>query len=219
MTHTPDLSVERELVGGGFSAVIALDEVGRGALAGPVSVGAVVWHEGLSAPPEGIRDSKLVAEKSREPLAVNISSWAEQVAVGHAEPADIDRVGIVRALGMAAVSALRQVMVTRTAGPAPVVLLDGSQDWLTPVLPAPLPVITRVKADRDCLSVAAASLVAKVERDSMMRRLATVYPEFGFDSHKGYGSAKHMDALRVVGLSPVHRSSFVHLERVLQAGD
>jgi ribonuclease HII len=218
MTVTPDLEVERSLIGRGFSAVIALDEVGRGALAGPVSVGAVVWHEGMATPPEGIRDSKLVPEKSRDPLALAIREWAPFAAVGHTDPHLIDEVGIVQGLGLAGLQAVRRAMQAIGKQFRPVVLLDGSHDWLTKHLPAPLPVVTRVKADRDCLSVAAASLVAKVERDGLMREAASDYPDYGFDSHKGYGSATHMSALRERGLSPIHRASFVHLERAFPAG-
>lgn len=218
MTVTPDLEVERSLIGRGFSAVIALDEVGRGALAGPVSVGAVVWHEGMTPPPEGIRDSKLVPEKARDHLASVIGQWAPYVAVGHTEPGRIDEVGIVESLGLAGLQAVRQTMQAIGRQYRPVVLLDGSQDWLTRHLPAPLPVITRVKADRDCVSVAAASLVAKVARDRLMREAADIYPDYGFHTHKGYGSAKHMSALRQRGLSPIHRASFVHLERAFPQG-
>lgn len=218
MTVTPDLSVERSLLGQGFSAIIALDEVGRGALAGPVSVGAVFWHEGVASPPEGIRDSKMVPEKSRDQVAEAIISWATFVAVGHTEPSRIDEVGIVPSLGLAALEAVRRAMQVIGRQFRPVVLLDGSQDWLTRHLPAPLPVVTRVKADRDCLTVAAASVVAKVERDRLMREAAEVFPHYGFDSHKGYGSATHMSALRQFGLSPIHRASFVHLDRALPAG-
>jgi ribonuclease HII len=212
----PHLEVEKDLIRQGFSVIIGLDEVGRGALAGPVSVGAVAWWPGAGSPPEGIRDSKLVPEKSRDALAASVRKWVSLVAVGHAEPAEIDRDGIIPSLGVAAVRAVLHVVGRFAQGTTPIVLLDGSQDWLTSVLPVPIPVVTRVKADRDCVSVAAASLVAKVERDCLMRECATRYPEYGFDSHKGYGSAKHMAALRENGLSPLHRKSFVHPERLVR---
>jgi ribonuclease HII len=215
----PRLDVEQELVARGFTVVIGLDEVGRGALAGPVSVGAVAWWPGAGTPPEGIRDSKLVPEKSRDALAASVKQWVSLVAVGHAEPEEIDRSGIVASLGVAAVRAVSELVRRCAEGTKPIVLLDGSQDWLSKVLPTPIPVVTKVKADRDCLSVAAASLVAKVERDSLMRGFAATYPEYGFDSHKGYGSAKHMAALRKHGLSPLHRRSFVHPERLFASSD
>ena len=218
-TPLPHLDVEQGLVDQGFTVVIGLDEVGRGALAGPVSVGAVAWWPGAGTPPEGIRDSKLVPEKSRDSLAASVKQWVSLVAVGHAEPEEIDRNGIVPSLGVAALRAVSEVVQRFAEGTKPIVLLDGSQDWLSKLLPTPIPVVTKVKADRDCLSVAAASLVAKVERDTLMRGFATEYPAYGFDSHKGYGSAKHMAALREYGLSPLHRRSFVHPERLFAASD
>lgn len=215
----PHLDVEQGLVDQGFTVVIGLDEVGRGALAGPVSVGAVAWWPGAGTPPDGIRDSKLVPEKSRDSLAASVKQWISLVAVGHAEPEEIDRNGIVPSLGVAALRAVSEVVQRFAEGTKPIVLLDGSQDWLSKLMPTPIPVVTKVKADRDCLSVAAASLVAKVERDTLMRGFATEYPAYGFDSHKGYGSAKHMAALREHGLSPLHRRSFVHPERLVAASD
>ena len=215
----PHLDVEQGLVDQGFTVVIGLDEVGRGALAGPVSVGAVAWWPGAGTPPDGIRDSKLVPEKSRDSLAASVKQWISLVAVGHAEPEEIDRNGIVPSLGVAALRAVSEVVQRFAEGTKPIVLLDGSQDWLSKLMPTPIPVVTKVKADRDCLSVAAASLVAKVERDTLMRGFATEYPAYGFDSHKGYGSAKHMAALREHGLSPLHRRSFVHPERLFAASD
>ena len=218
-TPLPHLDVEQGLVGQGFTVVIGLDEVGRGALAGPVTVGAVAWWPGAGTPPEGIRDSKLVPEKSRDSLAASVKQWVSLVAVGHAQPEEIDRNGIVPSLGVAALRAVSEVVQRFAEGTKPIVLLDGSQDWLSKLLPTPIPVVTQVKADRDCLSVAAASLVAKVERDTLMRGFATEFPAYGFDSHKGYGSAKHMAALREHGLSPLHRRSFVHPERLFAASD
>ena len=218
-TPLPRLDVEQGLVDQGFTVVIGLDEVGRGALAGPVSVGAVAWWPGAGTPPEGIRDSKLVPERSRDSLAASVRQWVSLVAVGHAEPEEIDNNGIVPSLGVAALRAVSEVVQRFAEGTKPIVLLDGSQDWLSKLMPTPIPVVTKVKADRDCLSVAAASLVAKVERDTLMRGFATEYPAYGFDSHKGYGSAKHMAALREHGLSPLHRRSFVHPERLFAASD
>lgn len=215
----PHLEVEHGLIAQGFSVVIGLDEVGRGALAGPVSVGAVGWWPGAGAPPDGIRDSKLVPEKSRDALATAVKQWVSLVAVGHAEPREIDQHGIVPSLGLAAVRAVSELIRRFADGTRPIVLLDGSQDWLSRVLPTPLPVVTQVKADRDCLSVSAASLVAKVERDTLMRNLAATYPAYGFESHKGYGSAKHMAALREHGLCAIHRRSFVHSERLVPSSD
>jgi ribonuclease HII len=90
-----------------------------------------------------------------------------------------------------------------------VLLLDGTVDYVTKALPHPLPVVTRAKADRDCVSVAAASVLAKVFRDNQMVELATQYPDYGFEGHKGYGSKKHYEALRAHGLTPEHRASWI----------
>ena len=209
----PHLEVESQLVADGFTVVLGVDEVGRGALAGPVCVGAVAWWPGVGDAPEGVRDSKLVSEKAREPLAKAIRQWCPLVAVGHAAPSEIDGNGIVASLGRAAARAVGELLSRCATGTRPVVLLDGSHDWLTAFLDHPVPVVTRVKADRDCLSVSASSIVAKVERDALMRALALEHPGYGFESNKGYGSAAHLEALASRGVSPVHRRSFVHLER------
>jgi ribonuclease HII len=214
----PTLEVERELVERGFGAVIALDEVGRGALAGPVSVGAVVWTPEQGEAPHGVRDSKLVAESKRTELAQSVQAWSV-CAVGHAEPGEIDGEGIVGALALAAVRAIRQVWAVAGFSTPPVVLLDGSHDWLSRRAKAPVSVVVRPKADRDCQSVAAASLIAKSERDQMMRELAQDFPQFGFDRHKGYGSPAHLQAIRDHGMTPLHRRSFVHRERFEESTD
>jgi ribonuclease HII len=207
-----ELTVERELIDRGHTVVIGVDEVGRGALAGPVSVGAVAWWPALGEAPEGVRDSKKVAEKKRDGVAQLVRHWSPAVSVGHADADEVDRLGIIRALSHAAARSVAQVMQLLGPGASPVVLLDGSQDWLSAVLARPCKVVTRVKADRDCSSVAAASIVAKVERDQMMRQFGEAFPDYGFTSHKGYGAPVHMAALRRVGLSPIHRRTFVHLE-------
>ena len=214
----PTLEVERELVGRGYGAVVALDEVGRGALAGPVSVGAVVWTPERGEAPPGVRDSKLVAESKRTQLAQSVQAWSV-CAVGHAEPSEIDREGIVEALALAAVRALRQVWAVAEFLAPPVVLLDGSHDWLSRRAKAPVSVVVRPKADRDCQSVAAASLIAKAERDQLMRELAEDFPLFGFDRHKGYGSPAHLQAIRDHGMTVLHRRSFVHHERFEESTD
>jgi ribonuclease HII len=207
-----ELSLERELVARGHSVVIGVDEVGRGALAGPVSVGAVAWWPALGEAPPEVQDSKRVSEKKRDGVALLVRQWSPAVSVGHAEADEVDRLGIVRALSNAAARSVAQVLALLGPGQSPVVLLDGSQDWLSRVLADPVPVVTRVKADRDCSSVAAASIVAKVERDQLMRDFGEVFPAYGFTSHKGYGAPFHMAALRQVGLSPIHRRTFVHVD-------
>lgn len=200
----PTLRVERELLRL-HAVVIACDEVGRGSLAGPVAVGAVaVDARSIAAPmPAGLRDSKLVSARRRPDVAARSRSWVRSCAVGWAAAYEIDEFGIVRALGMAASRAIAQLPVPEPA----VVLLDGNHDYITPVHPG-WTVVTRTKADRDCASVAAASVVAKVARDAHMVRLHTTWPAYGWADNKGYGSAAHRTAIAAHGVTPEHRVSW-----------
>ncbi len=215
----PHLRLEKELLRGGLQRLASMDEVGRGALAGPVSVGVVVVTAKIGRVPAGLKDSKLLTPAARQSLLPAVRRWAGEFAVGHASPAEIDAVGIIGALRLAGRRALAQL-------PAPVdaVLLDGNHDYLTepqPVLfedgagdpdqgppSSSPPVFTRIKADLTCAGVAGASVLAKTERDALLRRLALDYPEYLFDVNKGYGTAEHVAALRRLGPSEVHRRSW-----------
>ena len=218
----PHLRLEKELLRGGLARLAAMDEVGRGALAGPVSVGVVVVTARIGRVPLGLKDSKLLTPQARQTLLPVIRRWAGEYAVGHASPAEIDRVGIIGALRLAGRRALAQL-----AGPVDAILLDGNHDYLSdpepglfddaadvaaePVVTAPVlaaPVHTRIKADLTCAGVAGASVLAKTERDGMLRRLAVDYPHYLFDENKGYGTAEHVAALRLHGPSEVHRRSW-----------
>ena len=206
----PTLEVERRLHAQGYPRVIGCDEVGRGPLAGPVVVGLVVWEPQHTSWPEGLRDSKAISEKKRPAMAEAITGYFPHRALGEASPQEIDDGGIVKALATAVVRGLHQLVAQGVSlGPA-VLLLDGSHDFVTPHLPHPLAVVTREKADRDCVSVAAASVIAKVNRDEQMIRYAEQYPQYGFERHKGYGSALHRDAILQHGVTPVHRSTWIH---------
>ncbi|WP_062529019.1 ribonuclease HII [Demequina rhizosphaerae] len=209
---TVSLIHEAALWDAGFDAVAGIDEVGRGALAGPVSVGVAVVTR-CDAWPEGLTDSKLLSAARREALLEPLASFGVGRAVGHATAAEIDEVGIVAALRLAARRALDAIPVTVDA-----VLLDGTHDWLTPP-PADLfsdhadewdapPVTMIVKGDRACASIAAASVLAKVERDALMAAAHEDHPEYGWDSNKGYGAASHLEALRAHGPSQLHRVSW-----------
>jgi len=205
---TPSLRVERRLLRSGAVRVGAMDEVGRGSPAGPLHVGLVVVDAATGPPPPGVRDSKLLAPAARTRLAPRIRAWASEWAVGSAGPDEIDALGLTAALRLAAIRAL-----DRVARRPDVVLLDGSHDWLSQgaaggCAPDGVRVVTRVRADRSCTSVAAASIVAKVERDAMMTRLAEVHPGYGWESNKGYGTAAHLDAIRRLGTTPYHRRSW-----------
>lgn len=207
----PNLKIERDLLTQGFDFVVGIDEVGRGAFGGPVTVGVCVVGANMPPAPSGIKDSKLLTPIVREKLAPEVKAWAIASAVGDAAAAEIDEVGINAALRLAALRALAEIEVSNA-----VVILDGSFDWLTPpaatLFDEPeemsFEVITRVKADQSCLSVAAASVLAKVHRDALMRHLDGVYPGYGWASHVGYGTTAHREAIARLGLSPEHRKSW-----------
>lgn len=213
MPADPTLDLERRLLAEGATIVIGCDEVGRGAIAGPVAVGVAVASSATldaAEAPSGLRDSKLLSEKRREELAPQVASWLP-TAVGLASPREIEARGIVSALGLAGFRALAELHRSGVVLAGGVVLLDGSHDWLTRELPAGsgLRVVTRVKADRDCAVVAAASVVAKVHRDELMRVAHVDAPHFGWESNKGYGSSAHGVALRAHGAHSLHRASWV----------
>ncbi|WP_426169121.1 ribonuclease HII [Microbacterium sp. DWRC1-3] len=205
----PKLTLERRLLGE-CELIISLDEVGRGALAGPVAVGAAVMDAAGARRrvPEGLRDSKLVTELRRPEVAARAAAWVQASAVGWASAAEIDEVGIMRALGLAASRAVQAVADQGAALDGALVLLDGNHDYLSKVHPAPLRVRPVVKADRDCASVSAASVIAKVARDTYMTELHEMHPAYQWDRNKGYASTAHRDAIRTVGLSPHHRASW-----------
>lgn len=238
--RVPTLREERRLLREGHLLVAGMDEVGRGALAGPVTVGIVVVDVGTRTAPPGVRDSKLLTPAARQKLVPRLVRWGVARAVGHAEPWEIDRIGIIAALRLAAGRALDQLPVRPGC-----VLLDGSHDWLTPpaakpaasatgpaagqeeglfdldaglglVRPGPGPgaaaalpqVVTQVKADLRCAAVAAASVLAKVERDGIMVARAAEHPEFGWHENKGYAAPEHIAALERHGPCRQHRRSW-----------
>jgi ribonuclease HII len=206
----PTLEFESELHAAGARYVIGCDEVGRGAIAGPVAVGVCIVDASIGAHPRGLRDSKMLSEKRREELAPQASGWARHSAVGLATALEVDQVGIMVALGLAGQRALAQIVEFDELVYESVLLLDGSYDWLTPVFGPTLAVQTRVKADRDCASVAAASVVAKVHRDRMMIAYDTDFPGYGWSGNKGYGSAEHFAAIDSLGPSALHRLTWLH---------
>ncbi|MDN3936539.1 ribonuclease HII [Arthrobacter sp. YD4] len=218
MSVAPTLDYERRFEASGARLLAGIDEVGRGALAGPVSVGIAVIDLQRQKLLADVRDSKLLKVSERERLEPLVRAWSVASAVGHASAAEIDALGIIAALRLAGNRAWAAVIA---AGVTPeVVLLDGSHNWLTTPAQASLfdegpaepgcdaPVHTLVKADMQCLSVAAASVLAKVERDRQMAALHEEFPAFGWNENKGYGTAAHKDALRTAGPSPYHRVSW-----------
>ncbi|MBO9569529.1 MAG: ribonuclease HII [Cellulomonas iranensis] len=218
----PHLRHERALLRTGLRYVAGMDEVGRGSLAGPVSVGVVVVDAATRSAPRGVADSKLLTPAAREALLPALGRWGVARAVGHASPDEIDERGIVAALRLAGTRALLRVLDVVDRVDA--VVLDGSHDWLTPPEPdlfgtqddlfaeprafEPPAVHLRVKADRSCASVAAASVLAKCERDALMVGHAAAHPAYRWDENKGYAAPEHLAALREHGPTPLHRRSW-----------
>jgi ribonuclease HII len=200
---------ERRLLAARPGPVAGMDEVGRGAWAGPVSVGVAV-HRPDRPPPKGLRDSKELAEHRRESLAPDVAAWCLDWAVGHAAPEECDRLGMTAALGLAARRALAGLRVRPG-----VLLLDGPYDYLSAGAPKddPLPEVHPVvRGDTSCVSVAAASVLAKVTRDRLMRLEAERCPPFCFDRNKGYPSPEHRRALAGYGLTAIHRRSWSYVD-------
>ncbi|TFC18989.1 ribonuclease HII [Cryobacterium algoritolerans] len=207
----PNLDVERAMMAAGATCVIGCDEVGRGALAGPVGVGVAVVGPAAAAIPDGLRDSKMLSEPRREALAPLAAAWALHSAVGLASAAEVDELGIIFCLGLAGKRALAQLHAAGVDIAGSVVLLDGNDDWLTRALHTPLNVVTRVRADQDCGSVAAASVIAKVHRDRLMIEADALNPGYGWAGNKGYGSAAHMEAIALLGPTGLHRKSWLKI--------
>jgi len=206
----PSLRAERELFDGGASIVLACDEVGRGALAGPVSVGLVVIDTSVRRMPAGLRDSKLMTEPRREAMAPKAAAWVRGWAVGEASAAEIDAIGIMACLGLAGARAFAALVEAQPDIDDAPLLLDGNYDWLSPSIERRARVVTRIKADRDCASVAAASVIAKVHRDGGMRRAHDETPLYGWDENKGYSSRAHFAAIDEHGPSGIHRMTWLH---------
>lgn len=216
----PSLDSERRIFERGNRFVIGIDEVGRGAIAGPVAVGVSLidkTNPALEAWPEKLQDSKLMTPKSRSEIASPLMDWISSYAVGFSSNKEIDQLGISAALRLAAGSALDELFTdakTRKsiAEDGAVILLDGSQNWLGKVSYG-IDVQVQVKADTNCVSVAAAAVLAKITRDSLMQELDTQNPGYGLAGHKGYASAAHIAALRALGPTDIHRVTW--LTRIL----
>ena len=178
--------------------ICGIDEVGRGPFAGPVVAGAVIL------PPDCeilyVNDSKQLSEKMREQLYDEIMEKAVSVAVGYASPQRIDEINILQATYEAMREAVSKLDVT------PQILLN---DAVT-IPQITIPQVPIIKGDAKSISIAAASIVAKVTRDRLMREYDKIMPEYGFASNKGYGSKEHIEAIKKYGPTPIHRRSFIH---------
>ncbi len=209
----PTLDVEAKLFADGYRWIGSLDEVGTGSAVGPCHCAIVVIGPDAGGFPPRLRDSKLLSAPARQSLVPEIESWVHEYAIGSASANEIDQLGLTAALGVAGRRALAQLRVTPS-----VVLLDGQRDWLSVArtdlmdvssksVEVP-PVVTMVKADRYCASVAAASVLAKVHRDALLVELSTRYPGYGWEHNKGYVTASHRQAIGRLGLTPEHRQSW-----------
>jgi len=205
----PTLDLERELLRE-HRWIIACDEVGRGALAGPVTVGAAFFDASrLAEPiPDGLRDSKLIVEKKRADVAERAAAWVAASALGWASAQEIDQVGIMRALGLAAIRAIEGLSSLGLDPAEGIVILDGNHDYISPAGGWAYRIRPVIKGDRDCASASAASVIAKVERDALMERLHVDAPVYGWDHNKGYASQAHRDAIEAHGISAHHRASW-----------
>ncbi len=200
----PGLIVERGLRQRGIDVIVGMDEVGRGSWAGPLSVGAAIVP--LDRRVYKIRDSKLLTEEEREALFDRIADWCLAWSVGHASPAECDELGMSEAQRIAARRAIDGLGLEPDH-----VLLDGKWDFVGGA--------TRiVRGDRTSLSIAAASILAKVTRDRIMRDLAEHHPGYNFEANKGYPCPIHKAALQAWGPSAIHRRSWVFMDHLMWNG-
>ena len=216
--NRPTLDFENNLFSRGAKLIAGMDEVGRGCLAGPVSVGVAVISIDCINPPENLADSKLLTHEQREVLLPLVKTWVKDFAVGHASNDEIDEIGLTRALRRAGRRALVQLETKPDH-----LILDGKHNWLMPEketqnmfeqefddgpLSVDLKIITQVKADLTCASVAAASIVAKTTRDQMMAELSKEFPNYFWAENKGYAAPEHLEAIKSFGATKYHRVSW-----------
>jgi len=204
--HAPGTAFEQERWNRGDAVVVGIDEVGKGAWAGPLTVGAVVIP--VDRRIYKIRDSKQLTAPEREAMAGRIKNWALHWSVGHASAAECDELGMSDAQRLATARTLNALGVMPDHA-----LIDGNWDFVENI-----DTTTIVKGDARSLSIAAASIVAKVTRDAMMREAAATYPWFAFDSNKGYPCHRQRAALQLLGPSTIHRRSWVYMENLAWDG-
>ena len=190
------LEIERELLSSGYKYICGVDEVGRGPLAGPVVCAAVIMP--LENIIEGVDDSKKLSAKMREKLSEQIMKNAIACHICRVEPQKIDEINILEATKLCMKTAVEGLDVTPD-----VVITDGNM-----TLDISLPQRSFVKGDARSYTIGAASVVAKVFRDKLMREYSAIYPQYGFDGNAGYGTAAHIEAIKKYGLTPIHRRSF-----------
>lgn len=224
MKVTPTLHLEGALWMSGHNLIAGIDEVGRGAWAGPMTIGVTVVAAADGPFPDGLADSKMLTAKKRAAILPLTKDWVSDYATGEVSPSEIDALGVTAALRLASMRALEALTVTPD-----VVILDGDKNYLAatpggttvafrcngngdgdaPQCNVEVPVVVQVKADATCASVSAASVIAKEHRDAQMREIGDAFPQYGFEKNVGYGGAQqHMHAVRDHGLTPHHRRSW-----------
>lgn len=189
---------EEELYKTGLKYICGIDEAGRGPLAGPVVVAAVIMPQDSMI--EGVNDSKKVSEKKREMLYDLITNEAIAYSVGIIDQNEIDEINILNATK----KGLTQCITNLSVKPERIIV-----DALNKIDTCGIPYTSIIKGDAKCYSIAAASIIAKVTRDRIMRTWDEIYPEYGFEKHKGYGTAAHIKAIKEFGPTPIHRKSFI----------
>lgn len=190
--------IEDDLYNSGANYICGIDEAGRGPLAGPVVVAACIMPRDSMI--EGVNDSKKVSEKKREELYEIITDKALAYGVGIIDQKEIDRINILNATKEGLTMAVKELSIRPD-----LIIVDA----LTKIDTDGIPYKSIVKGDAKCYSISAASIIAKVTRDRIMRQWDEVYPQYGFIQHKGYGTAQHIAAIKQYGLCPLHRLSFV----------
>lgn len=191
-------SIEKELYHKGFKYICGIDEAGRGPLAGPVVIAGVIMPEDSMI--EGINDSKKVSEKKREKLYDDILEEAISYSVAIIGQDVIDDINILNATKQGVTKVVEELDVKPN-----LILVDA----LTHINTKGIPYDSIIKGDAKCYNISAASIIAKVTRDRIMRQWDEIYPQYGFIHHKGYGTAKHIEALKEYGPCPIHRKSFI----------
>ena len=188
---------EDELRNRGFNMICGIDEAGRGPLAGPVVVASVIMPANSMI--EGVNDSKKVSEKKREKLYDQILEEAISYGVGIVGQDEIDEINILNATKKGLTMSLKELTVKPD-----LIIVDA----LTHIDTMGIPYESIIKGDAKCYSISAASIIAKVTKDRIMREWDKIYPEYGFEKHKGYGTSAHIEAIKKYGLCPIHRKSF-----------
>ena len=206
MSQLPNLDEEDKLKSQGYELIAGIDEVGRGALAGPVVASAVILPHPANLPWFGlVRDSKELNYRKRESLFDLISKEAIAVGIGIVPPQVIDSINILKATRLAMMQAVEKLPKQPSF-----LLIDRLS-----LSQCPIPQMGITRGDKSCLSIACASIIAKVTRDRMMAELDIMYPGYGFARHKGYGTRKHISCLHKLGPSPVHRLYFAPVRNAI----